>query len=293
MIPAIDVYKGQFVAKTPSAHHERRLNTGGRVLLPPYVLQEISNLSMAYPLQFKLSTCASRVVYAGVLEFSAESGTIVLPAWMMECLKLREGGLIRLETCNLDGGYLVQLRPHERAFVEITDPRRVLESRLSDYPILTRGTTITINYIDRAFHFDVVEVTDVQGKGTDAVLTARADARAAELKVEFERPLDMPPPPVSEEAGSSDPLAASQEDALQYTVPKFSPPTISSGGSSAPLPAHEEHPQPSPFVPFTGAGRSLCGAEAAPPRASVSEEERRRIAELRMRAFQGTGARSS
>lgn len=84
---------------------------------------------MVYPLQFRISAFFRGklyVVYAAVLEFNAEIGVIVLPDWMFSHLNLREGCVVNIATCSLNGGSLVKLRPHKKAFVMLTDPRHVL-----------------------------------------------------------------------------------------------------------------------------------------------------------------------
>lgn len=296
----IDVYQTQLVARKASSVGEPKLNDGGRVLLPSMALQQISNLSVVYPLQFRIDAYRQRPVWAGVLEFSAETGTVVMPDWMFEQLELSGNAIVRLQTCSLGSGNLLKLRPHETAFVMLSDPRLVLEQRLVNYPVLTKGTTIVLHYARHSFKMDVVDILSAQGRSLDAVLTARADTEATELRVEFERPLDSPPTPTSDDdVAASSPTGANiiggspVGGGIQFTPFTFKPPTLlegsaGSGDATAPTaPASSETAEPS-FVPFTGAGRTLSGGAAASPALvkPLTPEQQRELREKRLRAFE-------
>lgn len=293
----IDVYQAQFVAKRASSVGDFKLNEGGRVLLPAMVLEDISSLSMVYPLQFKIQAHRQKPMFAGVLEFSAEIGTIVLPDWMHDQLKLASNAIVRVQTCNLGPGNLLRLQPHESAFVMLQDPRRVLEQRLVNYPVLTNGATIVIDYAQRSFKIDVVDILSAAGKSLEAVLTARADSQATELNVDFERPLDAPPSPVNKEAErtaasptGSNIIGGSGGAGIQFSPFAFKPPSITDGpdatGESAP--SAERPPEEPAFVPFAGAGRSLGGQPATATATAAqppSDEELQKIREKRLQTF--------
>lgn len=82
--------------------------------------------------------------YCGVLEFSAEEGVCHLPVWMMNNLCLEEGSDIILRNMNLKKGSFVSFRPHEIAFVMLSDPKAILEQELRHYSVLHKGDTIAI-----------------------------------------------------------------------------------------------------------------------------------------------------
>ena len=54
----------------------------------------------------------------------------------------------------------MKLRPQETAFIELSNPKSILEKIMSeDYPVITEGQTITINYKDlgKVFSIDLLE----------------------------------------------------------------------------------------------------------------------------------------
>lgn len=63
--------------------------------------------------------------HCGVLEFTAEEGTCLLPYWMMQNLFIPEGGDVTIESVNLRKGTFVKIRPHETAFIDLPNPKAV------------------------------------------------------------------------------------------------------------------------------------------------------------------------
>lgn len=183
-----------------------RFLSGGRILLPQRCLSEISRLTMVYPLQFKISVKPSphraetleKHVYAAVLEFTAERGIVVLPDWMADHLGLPPASFssasrttfVELQTCNLGGANRIKLQPHSSKFISLSDPREILERQLCNYPVLTAGTSIIVRHAMTDFFIRIISLLDHRGEEVEAVLSARADLKATEVKVEFEPPMD-------------------------------------------------------------------------------------------------------
>eukprot|EP00796_Vickermania_ingenoplastis_P006642 gene6642-4761_t len=258
----IDVYTTVLAAMSATTVREEKLNGGGRVLLPTVCLDDISRLSMVYPLQFMITSKKhKKCVYAGVLEFTAERGTVVMPDWMVEHLGIKDKTIVSLKTCSLSGANIIKLQPHTQEFLALTDPRTVLEQHLANYTALTKGAAIVIRHAKRDFRISITELLDSQQRPVDAVLSARADTMATEVKVEFERPRDMPP-----DDEDASPLSAPSTDAstssptgIAFSPAPFKPPTI--GSSTAPPPPSEAPTQPT-FVPFTGGGQKISSTTA-------------------------------
>lgn len=284
MIP--DIFQTQLVAVSASSAGLAKLNDGGRVMLPATVLEAISKLTMVFPLQFKITAFRQKPVYAAVLEFNAEMGTTVLPDWMFQQLQLRHNTPVKVETCNLGEGHIVKLQPHNKAFIQLQDPRLVLEKHLVNYPILFKGACIVIKYAGREFVIDVVDILDKRDRSVDAVLTARADAQATELKVEFDRPLDMPPSPTNEVTQVASPLAGSNvivgDGSVQFTPFTYKPPSLTSPSTA--VPPVETPPASPAFTPFAGGGRRLNDKPAP------SHEPKQAMQE-KLKAFEGQGRR--
>lgn len=58
----------------------------------------------------------------------------------------------------MPAGKLIKIQPHETAFVELPDPRAILENQLRYFVCLTEGETITLNFNDKQYQIDIVEV---------------------------------------------------------------------------------------------------------------------------------------
>ncbi len=65
--------------------------------------------------------------YCGVLEFSADEGLCHMPVWMMNNLFLEDGSEIILRNVNLKKGKQIILQPHETAFINLANPKAILE----------------------------------------------------------------------------------------------------------------------------------------------------------------------
>ncbi|KAG5490818.1 hypothetical protein JKF63_00940 [Porcisia hertigi] len=317
-------YETRLMAMSASSVKQQRINYGSRVLLPSSVLDDLCRITMVYPLQFEIITPGQKRVYAAVLEFNAQAGSVVLPDWMFQHLSLRDTMVVKVQSCSLPPGSLVKLRPHQKALVMFENPRHLLELRLAQYPVLTKGTTIVISYVDREFQLDLVDIIDMKQESVNGILTVRADGAPVELKVDFERPLDMPPsPPETPIYGVASPtgtnvIGASAATGVQFQPFNFRPPSLTDdppnvtganppqqqpgqtaassssllGGNAA---AGATHPT------FTGVGRVLRGglnsenqsneasassAGVAPPPARPSPEEMRA---MRLKALGGRG----
>lgn len=74
-----------------------------------------------------------------MLEFVAEEGTCYIPYWMMQNLCTREGDVIRIINTSLPKGSFVKLQPVSQDFLNIHNPRAVLETTLRNFATLTVG----------------------------------------------------------------------------------------------------------------------------------------------------------
>ncbi|KPI82587.1 putative ubiquitin fusion degradation protein [Leptomonas seymouri] len=316
MAALLEGYETRLAAVAASTVSQQRINYGSRVLLPSSVLDDLSRITMVYPLQFEIITPARKRVFAAVLEFSALAGSVVLPDWMFEHLGLKGTTIVNVQSCSLPPGSLIKLRPHQKALVMFENPRHLLELRLSPYPVLTKGATIVISYLDREFRLDLVDIIDLKQNSVGGILTVRADGAPVELKVDFERPLDMPPSPPEESLNSvasptgTNVIGASSPTGVQFKPFNFKPPSLmdsnKSGGASqtsasnstaAPSASSSTvaHQRGVEIAAFTGAGRSLRGNDASSKDAagvassstSASRPSPEELREMRLRRLGG------
>lgn len=113
---------------------------GDKVILPPSALDRLVSLHIEYPMLFKVDNLTSgRSTHCGVLEFVADEGRVYLPFWMMQNLLLEEGDIVNFKNVSLPKGTYVKLQPVTSDFLDITNPKAVLERTLRSYSCLTKG----------------------------------------------------------------------------------------------------------------------------------------------------------
>ncbi|CAN8103857.1 unnamed protein product [Discula destructiva] len=143
------------------------LNYGSKILLPASALDKVSKLHVQWPLLMEMINGEKgRHTHAGVLEFVAEEGRAYLPQWMMQTLQLDVGDMIQIKTTSLELARLVKLQPQSVDFLEISDPKAVLERAFRNFATLTKGDVFQFEYNDTVYDVAVLEVkpeTDKMG----------------------------------------------------------------------------------------------------------------------------------
>ncbi|KAM9937252.1 hypothetical protein OXX80_003212 [Metschnikowia pulcherrima] len=154
-----DYFRCYPVAMMPDNVRKDDSNFGGKIFLPPSALNKLTMLHIRYPMLFELVNEAENLTsHSGVLEFVAEEGRVYLPQWTMETLKLQPGSLIKIASCDLPNGQFVKLEPQSVDFLDISDPKAVLENALRKFSTLTVNDIIEIDYNDTRFGIKVLEV---------------------------------------------------------------------------------------------------------------------------------------
>lgn len=153
-----DYFRSYPVAMMPDHIRKDDANYGGKIFLPSSALNKLTMLHIRYPMLFELSNEASGVTtHSGVLEFVAEEGRAYLPQWMMSTLQLSPGLLLKISNCDLPLGNFVKIEPQSVDFLDITDPKAVLENVLRKFSTLTVNDIIEINYNDSIYGIKVLE----------------------------------------------------------------------------------------------------------------------------------------
>lgn len=154
-----DYFRCYPVAMMPDNVRKDDANYGGKIFLPPSALNRLTMLHIRYPMLFELTNEALDVrTHSGVLEFVAEEGRVYIPQWMMETLKLQPGSLVKIANCDLPNGRFVKIEPQSVDFLDISDPKAVLENTLRKFSTLTVDDVIEIDYYDTKYGIKVLEV---------------------------------------------------------------------------------------------------------------------------------------
>jgi len=143
------------VAYADKAHLEK----GDKILLPPSAFDTLARLQVDYPMLFRLENAnKGTMTHSGVLEFTAEEGSCYIPFWMMQNLLLEEGGILTVTNASLPKATFVKLQPQHVDFLEISNPRAVLEHALRNFSCVTKGDVICVPYNDKNYHLELKEV---------------------------------------------------------------------------------------------------------------------------------------
>ncbi|XVF46536.1 hypothetical protein PTKIN_Ptkin03bG0035000 [Pterospermum kingtungense] len=206
------------------------LEKGDKVIMPPSALDRLASLHIEYPMLFELTNASTeRVSHCGVLEFVADEGLMYLPYWMMENMLLREGDIVQVKNACLAKGTYVKLQPHTTDFLDISNPKAILETTLRSYSCLTTGDTIMVPYNNKKYYINIVET-----KPSPAVSIIETDC-----EVDFAPPLD-------------------------YKEPEKPAPSLQS--NKRPPEVEEEPPRKiAKFSPFSGSARRLDGKPLTQP----------------------------
>ncbi|KAH9833077.1 UFD1-domain-containing protein [Rhodofomes roseus] len=189
-----EYYRAYSVAMLPGREREN-VSYGGKIIMPQSALASITQLDLEPPWMFLLRNPENPAAstHAGVLEFIAEEGCVHLPHWMMQTLRLNEGDAIRVTGAELPKGQFVKLQAQNTMFLEISDPKAVLEQALRNFSALTQGDIIDISYNSIVFSLLVME-TKPGGEGISVINTdLEVDFAAPVGYVEPERPKPAPP----------------------------------------------------------------------------------------------------
>lgn len=176
-------YKCYSVSMLPD--ERQNLEKGGKIIMPPSALHTLTRLNTVYPMLFKLSNKdKNRHTHSGVLEFIAEEGKVYLPYWMMRNLLLDEGSMLHVQSVSLPVATFSKFQPQNVDFLDIHNPKAVLENALRNFACLTTGDVIAINYNNKVYELSVLET-----RPGPAVSIIECD-----MNVEFEAPIGYQEP---------------------------------------------------------------------------------------------------
>ncbi|KAJ6008877.1 Ubiquitin fusion degradation protein UFD1 [Penicillium canescens] len=177
-----EYYRCYPVAMLPGPEREN-VNHGGKVIMPPSALDKLTRLHITYPMMFELHNGAKeRMTHAGVLEFIAEEGKIYLPFWLMQTLLLEPGDLLQIKSTDLPPGQFIKLQAQSTSFLDISDPKAVLENAFRNFSCLTKGDVFTFAYNDQVYEMAVLETKPSGSKSAVSVLET-------DLEVDFAAPV--------------------------------------------------------------------------------------------------------
>jgi len=197
-------YRCYSVSMFPGAD-KQSVENGGKIMMPPSALDVLTRLNIVYPMLFKLTNRrGNRNTHCGVLEFVADEGKVYIPYWMMRNLLLDEGDMVQIESVSLPVATFSKFEPQSVEFLDISNPKAVLENGLRNFACLTVDDVIAINYNEKVYELRVLEV-----KPGGAVTIIECD-----MNVEFAAPVGYEEPKRMV-GGDSENKEESDEEMLQ------------------------------------------------------------------------------
>ncbi|EGE83785.1 ubiquitin fusion degradation protein Ufd1 [Blastomyces dermatitidis ATCC 18188] len=194
-----EFYRCYPVAMLPGPEREN-VNHGGKVIMPPSALDKLTRLHITYPMLFELhNRVKDRTTHAGVLEFIAEEGKIYLPFWIMQTLLLEPGDLLQIKSTDLPPGQYIKLQAQSTSFLDISDPKAVLENAFRNFSCLSKGDIFTFSYNEQIYEMAVLETKPQHSKSAISVLET-------DLEVDFATPIGYEEP--KRVSGTSTPQSA-------------------------------------------------------------------------------------
>ena len=100
----------------------------------------------------------------------------------MQVLSLEPGDLLQVKSTDLPSGSFIKLQAQSTNFLDISDPKAVLENVFRNYSCLTTGDVFTFEYNEQTFDMAVLEVKPDTDKHAIVVLET-------DLEVDFATPL--------------------------------------------------------------------------------------------------------
>lgn len=105
----------------------------------------------------------------------------------MQTLLLEPGDLIQVKSTDLPLGTFIKLQPQDPSFLDISDPKAVLENAFRNFACLTKGDIFTFAYNDNQYAIEVLETKPAHA--SNAICTLETD-----LSVDFAPPVGYEEP---------------------------------------------------------------------------------------------------
>lgn len=193
-------FEEQYHCYSAAMADKAHLEQGDKILLPPSAFDILARLQVDYPMLFQLqSPDKGTLTHSGVLEFTAEEGSCVIPFWMMQNLLIEEGAVVTVSNVSLPKASFVKFQAQHVDFLEISNPRAVLEHALRNFSCITKGDVICVPYNSKNYHFEIKEV-----KPQDAACIIETDCN-----VDFDAPVGYKEPTASAPSSGNASSAAS------------------------------------------------------------------------------------
>jgi ubiquitin fusion degradation protein 1 len=227
---------------TPMLAMKPELEDGGKIIMPPSALGRIAQLNLVYPLLFSLNNpkFPARKSHCGVLEFTAEEGRVYVPLWMMQNIGIEPNDFIKVTSVSLPRASYAKFQPQSVDFLDISNPKAVLEQTLRKYSALTIGDIILFRYNNKDYYLAVLEARPTNPLNAVSIIET-------DMQVDFAAPIGYQEPAPKQEEPDLEDLMANKDELHDLER------ELDDSEDS-----YEEEKK-SQFVPFGGSGSRISG----------------------------------
>lgn len=193
----------------------------------------------------------------------------------METLLVEMGDILQIKSTSLLPATLVKLQPQSTNFLEITDPKAVLEKAFRDFATLTEGDIFKFKYNDTVYEVAVLEVKPTSDKMGVSMLET-------DVSVDFAPPVGYVEPNSNKGSGTSTPRSTgglpgpgvlhnqgNMAQSINYDAIKPSADTVAAGAravsSNFLLGGHKLNSKKGAKTPTPKASTPVAGASTNPP----------------------------
>jgi ubiquitin fusion degradation protein 1 len=134
---------------------------GDKIILPPSILDILVELDIQYPMTFEIISKHFKT-NCGVIEFTANEGECFIPEWIMKNLDITQGEYIYIRNVSLSTATFIKFKP-DLKFLELFNPRAVLEYNLRSFSCVTIGDKIHIIHNFKEYILEVIDVKPKKG----------------------------------------------------------------------------------------------------------------------------------
>ena len=111
----------------------------------------------------------------------------LLSLQLMQTLLLEPGDLVQVKSTDLPPGQFIKIQAQSTSFLDISDPKAVLENAFRNFSCLTKGDVFTFAYNDQVYEMAVLETKP--SNNTNAISVLETD-----LEVDFAPPVGYEEP---------------------------------------------------------------------------------------------------
>lgn len=148
-------FRSTFLVVFPETVNRSELNSTGKIIMPPSAITRLRNESL---MQFLIKNpVTQKSMGAGVEEFTAEEPSCVIPKWMCEYLGLTENDKVTIQFQRFPAITELTFQPLDEATAQkLNETKVIMEYTLRQYPVLTQGSTLEINFVNNIFLLKVL-----------------------------------------------------------------------------------------------------------------------------------------